>query len=667
MLEAIKEIVFTNLYWFSLPAIGYGIILFIKNSSRLPKSLKQSASFVARQHILITFFLCFSITTCLVTVVSLIFYVFRLPVNLLVGIYLILLFMFGGYLVILLVRNLFSKKSYSWFGLSGQTLLTKLLFVLLASVLVLDFVASLYNKANIGGDTFYHLARIVTIIAEGFTIESGHYGNLPDGAYHFNVVYALYAIPCKLFNVMPLEVWKDSLGFFRLLQWAAIFMLVWYVVKYWLKQKEVLLMAVVATILAIALYADTLFIANYPNTMLNIWLIAFVICLSFYEQGNSKAVIPLFMSAFLMTMTHPLALMAAGFMAFYLLCKMIFARKYLSTFKEKIPVYGGVIAILMFSSVVSALLPHRLTEAQTQLGGLPMIHFLGMSLKDPLNEISLWSPAETGIVALSVFAFIFLLYSVWKNILYRIIIFALMTFYLIIMYFPPVFTVLNSLFPTWILERFTMMNVLAFITVPIGLFGLAVFMVKYVKPGRILTLTKLNGSQAVILLFVAGSLLIAPFFAHNGYKRLLREHEAKQKAYDELRSYVELDSVLKDDVLIAARPYTNFYLAAILHIDTLAVPEAHSTSTADTANRIKCQERILATASYDDLRASRVNYLVIDRYGAEKQRIVADSKPYLREVMIGKYYLVYKFEGSQNSESGTVYKPCVDYQKTEGS
>lgn len=663
---AIIDIILVNAFWLSLVFMGYMGILFCRN--RFAGPIGRIAKAILSQHAFIVAFVSFLISVGLFAILSIPLYLTQAPViipKVIYGILALSAFMYSAYLLIL---NIFSTKQHDFFILKKQPLYMRGVFLMLVLLIAVDFAISLFVKANAGGDTFYHLARIVAIVSDGFTINSGHYSNLPDAAYHYNVIYVLYATAASLLGAQPVDIYKWSLGFFRLVQWLGIFTLAWYVIGYWLKSKETPLFSSLATIYALCALSGVLFTATYPNKIVNLWLIPFVILVSLFESGKRWAGVALLVVSLMITLTHANAVMAVMFVGLLGILMMAAQKKDILKDKLRLMTYAAVAVVLSFGPVTTALMPSLMTDEQRHLGDFPVINIAGMSMKDPLFDLRSLSSFEFVALLLSIVATLYILRRVWGNLRQRSVVLAVSLFYIVIVYLPPVFTMFNHLLPMWVINRFSAMNILTPILVPIGIYVVAVLTRRFLR-GRIKKFPSsiFSGRVSWLLLscvVVAISLgMIVP-----GYKKLGVDRQYKRDMFNQLsRAGDDFRGQLKSNRVVLANPDVGYGLASVLNIDALAVHVGHSTSSADTANRVACRDYLLGTLNYESLVAGGVDLIVFSKLGGDigitKQ---ADSKKYLTRVAENDDYTVYsiKHDSSTMFES-EIYAPCRLFKENE--
>ena len=561
--------------------------------------------------------------------------------------------------------NLASTTRAYW---AGQTLIVKGVFLLLCTALGLDFVFSTLVESFAGNsaDTYVHLSRIVSIMQEGFNIQSGFFTGIAETGYHYNIVYALYVPPSFMFD-LPYEVWKYSFGFFRLLQWLSIFTLAWYVWGYWLKARShTLLAASSSTLFAMASLSALFYTAVYPNQIVNLWLILLVIAISLYERGYKAAIFAGFGLAFLATATHPTySLMAAMLLALILLLRFIIERNKIHDIKNTLLFYGGTIAILMLGPVRTALFPYQLSEKQQSLGGFPTVEIGGLLIKRPDNVLSYpWTKA--GLVLLGTTGLIFLLVKLWRQKRQWAVGAALILFFPLVVYQPLGFGVVSNLLPLWVVERFTAMNSLRLISVPLGVYGVILVVTMLVR--------KRSAKRADVLkgltwqLTVGFTLLLCAVNFLPSYQAVAKNRVENDHYYRFMdRISRDFGNVLDKESVVVASTGDSYLLPAVLPVKVLAIEEGHTSPVADAVNRLKCQTYVMTTLRYEELKTVKADYVVIAKYDKTygQQRLIADQTSYLDAIAENQEFYIYEFLPNQGSASQAVYQPCLQYIQNE--
>jgi len=509
---------------------------------------------------------------------------------------------------------------------------------------------------------------VITIIQEGFSFSDGFFKGLIESRYHMNVIYALYVPPSQLlshFHVLVPDVWRWSLSFFRLMQWLAIFNLAYFVCKYWLKRShDVFLWAFLAIICTTALNTGGFFIADYPNQIVKLWMIAYVIGMIMMEARRSYSLLIL-SSAILIALTHPTyAVMVTMFTFLYCALRLFF--DYKETIKSKILViYVASAAILMSTPLLTLMFPkhvdHNLPNTLSETGlGFDYSKFLPVSSIDGL---------QIPLLTIGILTTIYLIIYLRHNKAWQSIALALVLFLPIIIFNPLVLELLGKFFYRNIFYRFTTMNVLWMIMLPLAAFAFA-SIIKWVATRTIHRMKfrkmVIRGGYAFCILSI---ILISAFSyipAYNSYKRSIEfggsaEYERIHRVYD------ALSGVINNRATVVANQTDSYYLPMVLSAYVIAILPGHTTPTADIIDRVNCQSAILKDFKESDLRAVGANFVVLSYWENNSLTKIklADSSPYLKKVVQTQDYIVYKYDAGNVKTNEKPTPSCINFRKVE--
>lgn len=651
---------------------------FLASFSKIPSSVGTLARVLKNQHIFIVFIVSFVLCCVFVAPIFFVFYIIRAPLLVAVIIYLTLLLLSLGYSLYIFCRSLFHTTHHDPFRLLNQLNIVKYVLIILIIFLAGDFIIASYIRslALSDVDTYYHITRILTMLTDGhFTITSGFFADVPDSSYHMNFVYALYAIPAKLFNYPPLSVWEHSFGYFRLIQWLSIFTLSYAIFRRWLTAKNATLWASLATIIAIPLYSYFFYTAPYPNTVATVWIVAFIITLiSYLERPRPGVLVGLFAIAFLITNTHPTyALMTALFLSYWYVVRLLLYKRGQITqeVKKTWPLLCGVL-VLMIGPVITALLPSRLTAEQQILGAPATVDFLFLSVQHPQRLLPRSSFGWFSLI-LSTGGFIYLANKWrWRNEDRASILIALVSFVAVIYWIPPIFTLLRIILPIWVIERFVAMNVLKFILPFTGLAALSSGLITLVRHLQKRKLKIKTAYKINIIVMTMASLVFVVTVAPDTYRQLFSLRAGNHFAYeytDTIRDGLTAIIPPKSRLLTDGR--LSYELPAILPVNVVAVTQGHSPMAADTKHRLICREEVYESLRYEDLDFIGVDFVIISKFDSniDKMNELVANRPYLQTVATVADLTVYKFnkdsEKLQNTTDKYVYPACIEYLKNE--
>lgn len=673
-MDFVKDALLINAYWFSFIAIGYVLLSLARRWKVVPDEAQKGIALLLSQNVLIVSFVSFATALVVMGLVTLIGYLFVLPIAVLTTWYVILLGVSALFMADRLFRSLFKKFDIDVFRLKGQTVLAKLIFVLFIVFIIVDYILAIEAKSHaaLGSDTYVHLSRIVAILSQGMTIESGFFRDIPEVGYHVNLIYALYAVPAQLFSLSPSVVWEHSYSFFRFMQWTAIFSLAWYACTHWIKERAyALLGASLAGLFAVAYFTEAFFIAVYPNQIVNMWLILLILALSQYEYRHKIAAIPAFMAAFLIAMTHPTySLMAGIFVGLIFIIKWLLQRKELTgkALTSTLKVYGGLILVLFVSPIRSALFPNHMSEKGFTLMAFPTIDLGPLAIKQP--QLFYHGAIGTVIFVLSIIGFFFLLYKLWSQKRQWAVIFAAIAFFPLMVYVPFTFSVLEAVLPLWFIDRFTAINVINYIAAPIGVYAVVATAQALARrnsgvPGWI-TAKKTGVIMATVII-----VLLSAYYMSYAPSRVMKYREQNQHYYSFMdRTYAQFKDILTDEKMVVAHQGDSYFLASILPIDVVGIEEGHTTPSADAVNRSLCQKYVIDSLRYTDLKAVDADYVVLSTYELQfkREKVLADNSPYLKRVASTNDFIVYQFlpdNATADQKAQKPYEPCLTFQKVE--
>lgn len=676
-----QDVILINLYWLSLSLIGYGGWRWMARSGVVGERYRLISRQVLKQHPLVQFFLSFTVAAIVLALVAMVCYLTHAPAAVFTAIYVLL------FVAVMITTGLTAvmRLSRGWPVAVDRARKVRVRMVMPGPIVVLavmatialltDFATALYSRAYAidSADTYVHLSRIVEIIHTGFSIESGYFSGLAESGYHYNTLYALYVPPSQIFSLMPAEVWSYSLSFFRFVQWAALFTLALVAWGRWLRlPKHALALAYTTTIFAIvSLASEVLLLATYPNIVAGAWLIVLIAYLTYYESRPGRPLPPLLAIALLITTTHTgYGLMAAFFMIIVLGLSLARCGLRKSEVVKKIASYAAVCVVLMLGPLRTATLPNLNSSLAESIDRFMTFSVGPLEIKRPPDVLE-YAPLTLALAVLGTAGLAYACYRVWSDRRYRPIVLALVLFFPLIVYVPPIFTILEQVLPHWVLARFASMNVLRLIAVPIGIFAVITAVRATLRRWPVIRVSYWSDSQAVTISLVA-SLVLAAGLALVIYPATVRYRSQSIQYYNFMYStHDKFAGNLKGEDLVVANKGDSYLLGAILPIDVLAVEAGHMTPTADGISRIRCQERILQRFDYADLKEVGAHYVVLSAYseGFTGQRDEANTKPYLKLTTGNESFLIYQFlldvKENGNMAAQRPYQACLDFRRNE--
>ncbi len=658
MLLSLLQLVEIQVFWFSVPVLGLGTLLALRRQFGKSGLWKLLQSYVG-----LGLLACLAAGFLVMTVVAVPMYLLHLPAIVFTASYCVLLVLAVWFVVRWCWRAIRTHDLI--INLKSRALLIALLcFVPLTAVLLMDYAFSLYVGAQLaeGSDSYVHVAKIVTLLHHGFSIDDGFLAGVAESRYHINIVHALYVVPAQLFGIEPVQVWRWSLAFFRLAQWVALFALFEFVLQELLHRtrRVALRAAAIMTIVTIAfLSARTfLFVANYPDKVVSLWITLFVLLLFVRERLTiSRGVAyALYGAALLITATHPTyALMTALFMMLFTAVRTLVMRQLQKAYLLSAAI---VVVILMAGPFVTVLFPSRMTDFAFNFGDFSTLHVLHTTILKPYIPgfdfgLLLDSLAFAGYGAL--------LYAVRKNKGLAALVASLLIFLTVTAFDPLFMLAVGKELPLWLVARFGAMNVLAPLGPLLGAFVLGGYLAKRVRVPRAVASIAWTGVAVVVCAVV---LQTGKTSYHNFYKAT----KSIDHGYTDfmLRTAKDLGPVIPNGSMVVANLGDSYFLPATIPVHVVAIYEAHATPVAASTERLQCLGRLQTDLSPGDLAAVKADYVVLAPWDARFDRLhmIVQEHDYFHYVHRGPDYLVYKVDRKRlpaEKQSG----PCVEYQRIE--
>lgn len=664
LLQAIPVLI----YWLSIILIGYVAI----RATQEKLSIKTDSTKGITHNIFFKILFGFAAGVLLLGLISVPFYLFRLPSALYTLIYIVLLLVSLVMAIRFVWKRRFTSKTITIGGGLGYWSFLGIVVITLG-LLVMDYVATTYFGAQFaeGSDSYVHVARILTISTYGFSIDDGFMRGVAESRYHFNAIYAVYVPIIKLTGIIPADAWSLSLAFFRFIQWVAIGALAFFVFdRYLIKDKRWVYVATAASIvLAIALFSSSQFmhVAVYPNKVETLWLVLFVIGLALFMDRHKKlGGLLAIASAVLITLTHPTySLMAALFVC--VLATALLAGHLVRVYKvtrHQLILLGSLFAVLMVSPVVTILFPDRMTEDSFNFGNFNTMTLFGIEIL----PFGLPSTLEGWILMItSVTGYVYLIFRLWMNDRrgVAIIVTCLMLFIYLIVHNPLFMAVVHEKLPLWLLARFGAMNVFQFISLILGIYAFIALCQKLIKH-------MFMKKAAIIIIILVATVFISAKLPVS-YKNLYYATKGIDHGYLEYihRTHTTLKNTFEPGSVVVANIGDSYFLPAVLPVKVVAIHEAHATPEADSADRLACTSQLFSTRFSDAvLRTVDADYIVIAKWENNFKELWKEldaRTDVLDKIADTQDYLVYKVD--ETRLSGVILKesPCYDYQESEGN
>ncbi|HEX3081958.1 MAG TPA: hypothetical protein VHQ86_01770, partial [Candidatus Saccharimonadia bacterium] len=641
---SVAHILLVQAYWFSLLPIGYALLRYVlMNAAKVRPQLAPANGLLAKQHFVVKALLGFATINVAFASFSIFFYLFRAPSQFASLLYLLLLAICLGYF-----GRFSGRKLLNWARLGLANLwrgagLTRATWMLAIAILLFDYLFSLWVGAYAHGDAIFHMSRVLSILYGGFNVHPGFMSNVLESAYHYNVLYALYIPPCQLFHIEPMTVWRYSIAFFRLTLWASIGVFSYYLYRRWLLYKALSSGLTALTVIAsAATMSGSFFTATYPNEVVYIWMILYVMILDFFGRPDFRQAVLLALVSLIVTTTHPTyALILVGFTLWYIIVQAICDRQ--RPIVQSLRYFAPALIVLAASPAISRLIATQTTSSQFHIMDPQLVHWGKLTFINPLQD----APQDTiGWVLLvaGAVATLGILCKLWRKRSLPLAL-ALLSFYPIIAY-TPVFGLANSFLPAWLLQRFQFMNLIAYAYIPLAV----VFILESVRHlskrhFRILSKPAFFQLLAIIMVLIVSAITIGP--AYGVFYQSKHLNDYMYPYYADVNA--SFGAALPPRKVVLSTLADSYMLAGVLPVDVVAVEQGHSPTSANTDARILCQGYLINNFPLEELRLANVDYIMLPATGQEDgdgRRVLASSKPYLHLLQQTPRYYLYAVDRS---------------------
>ena len=656
----IKDPLVVSAYWLSLALIGYSVLLFVAQKTN---DLGRNAQKVLRQFPLIIILVSTAVAAALWALIALPLFLWKLPVGVAVVVYLAMLVIALTYVTFRTATRLKIvqlPKALRLVREEGSA--TYLGYVSLFGLIMIDLFIAYVAKANSGGDTIYHMSRVVNILAEGFNTQSSLISTVSEGSYHVNVIYVLYAVPAQLFGMEPLRIWAESLVFFRLLQWAAVFTFARYVVSRWLQSTQYpMLLTAAITIAGYLSISERLFISNYPNQLVIFWILLMIISAAeFWQRPKMLGLITLPL-ALLITLTHPIyALGSILYLLFFMVTMQIRQIRKAAFTWRSLAVFAAAIGVLALGPGLTFFAPSMHSTADFTIGDSSVINFLGLQIASPRHAFA-DSTAGNVIVVATIAAAIYLLAALRRNKVAFSVVASLLSVHYAVLFLPPLFMVFHKALPIWVLKRFEVIDIVTYVSLGVIIWAL-IEALAGLQP--VLRREKWRLLSAVMLLAAASVFLLVQH-----YPRVYRYKLQNEAAYAQnLKTAQELKSLVNNNAVVIIEPAYGYMLASVLDLDLISVERGHFPVAADEVSRSQCLNKILGVFGAGDIKAVGAKYVMVPKaelYSPYYQNTAASDALQLRAD--SSYYLVYQVRDAAESRQPVTTRACSEFSQKEQS
>lgn len=495
-LNLFMKVLLLQLFWLSYALIGYSVVrlfswLAAQKNIRIIEPVVQT-------HTIVKIFIYFAIGLVSMLPITLISFMFRLPI----------LFSSGFYLV-LLVSSIYlafrdNRSNISKLYIRNNRMLGKN-FWLIVAILALAFIGYIMLVivgAELTGDVKFELAQITLFSSEKVSLVDPIFGDngVPPTVYSLSILHLIYAVATNIFNESAGWVWYYSAAFFKVIFLVSLFGLGW---EYLNNKVRRTISYSFLFVLPFILDSGRLQTLQLHNQVVIIWTALFILGVKYWLDKRNGLL--LLVSSILIACTHPLN----SFMAACFLTLLTIALIGLRTIKKRDMLIAlGSITILLLPLMLYFYFPHGITEAGfndgplsgvgIRLGGVGALLFntnipipdftqlllifclillfqLGNRIKNRNLKLAYTLPIIFSVILISPLYIIGLLGTGYLFLNTdskqdKITIFLLAIFTALFSYNPILLTAFEGNLPLWVFARFADFNPLVFITPIIGIY-----------------------------------------------------------------------------------------------------------------------------------------------------------------------------------------------------
>lgn len=676
MIEKIIELVTVQLYWGSLLLIGWGMITKVDSTFRVRSNLRIR-EFTSYFPLPLRLLFWFMVAFTTLGLFSVLLYIFQLPVWVFVLAYVAGLVNSAACVLACFnterQRGDVLHRMVGAFRLPGDSKVIITVLILLTCALMGDYLFALYVGGQVaeGSDSYVFMAKAVTMIANGFSLDDGFISDMPETRYHFNALLALYTTPSFVTNnmIIPMETWRWSFAFFRMLEWMAIFSLAYSVFSKWLQfdKKSSLIYASVALITAVAMFSDDFMKANFPNQVSNVWIILFVLGIILLESTKWKretAIGLIVLPALALGLTHPTyALILFIFTVSFLSYLLFFTgRRFFGSDIRKNTLYIIGCTILIISPLITYLMPNRIGEYPNS-DNIQTTEIAGVDIIIPLIPRGIIGVAVT---LLGVVGYGYMLVKLRRRRDQLALLTALLSFFLITGHNPVFMAVADGVLPLWLINRFLSMNVLSYIVAVVGVYVLVSWAAPVVARKRKLP----RNSNVIAGTTLAACLVVSSLYITESYRYTYHWTKGIERGYYAFidRTYDSFSNKIPTGSVLLANSGDSYFFPAVIPTKVVAVHFGHATPSVDAGSRLACQEALLSDYDPDNLAFAEVDYIVVARWEGDYERrvrILENNPSSYKLFSSNQDYVMYEFLGPEVVDENEVADSCREYKDAE--
>jgi hypothetical protein len=368
---------------------------------------------------------------------------------------------------------------------------------LLLILLGFDYVLTLAVGNYLGGDTNFHLAKILKTLIHGPSIIDPLIGVNPEIRYHYSLIHVVYALGSKITGLSPLEFWRYSASFFRLFYWLASLALLTFFF-----QKRRLSYLLMITFFFINFYPIENQSPSFPNAtqIFLLFVIAAIVLMKYFREGqplayrNSFLLIAEFSALlFLIGFSHPLySLLVISFLCVVL---AIFLILKFGKFVTIIPLVPGMIVSLLFP-LYSFFLPRYFKHDWYGLNTTKFVDFFrGKILAVQFNQGQIDATLILLILGI-LLSMLVLQDEIKKSFLITILIFPFLVLN------TPLLTLLMRALPFWAIERISFLDIFSKVLIFLPFFWALRWFKKGIGSDQMITILTLSVLFLLVLPFL---------------------------------------------------------------------------------------------------------------------------------------------------------------------
>ena len=539
------------------------------------------------------------------------------------------------------------------------------------TLLALAAVYFLFVRTHGGlteSDAGVHIARINQIRQGYFSLADPFMGNhgIVDPRYSTNLLLGLAGMGAYLLHMPALQLWILSMGYYVFVLWLSVYLLFWNILQPSVRQNWSSVIAVSGPFIFFRFFRYI----EFPDRIVFMWIGLVMLGLQRCIQYRERNLLLLAVS--LIAVTHSLySLMTLGFIVFLLVILLVtrqirrrevitlglaililaapvlltlhypnltstnkFAfnagtisgqtfmpRHYGPFFIEYIPSINFV-TLFAYATALGALCLMKLTQRRALRGLLACIAAIIFVLNFDTGYI--------GAIGIGV-----LMKQVASKKL-RLLVGALVLYYLVVVYNPVLVPLIHTKVPPWVVSRFQELNIFSLFAVPVAVLMFYKYISHFFKGAHYKAL--IAGSIVLVYVFVLPMVIYRPTLDPS----LLKE--------DKTTKHITEPKILELEQLTSLRGqtiYTNsldqgFYIpSAVDGVRTVVTLDTNYAPMANIALRDACGVALEKNLELSDLRAAAVTRVIADRVSNRWPKLPTNNKPYLAQVQQTAHYTVY--------------------------